>query len=202
MVAVWSQNVRAKIRSADRVHVQSATASSPKTVRILAVTVAESSPRPSPGRVRNRNQSASASRRSQSVIVSSPRPKPLPCPVRSRATSTASSCPYSVRDQSGDMTHGSRFNYKLRRSARHFVNRRAKVIQAVSTARFCPSPLGFKLASPRRTKLGASRQEVRAGQSKSELNRGNQGDRLSHLPFGALILLPARSCCNHAERIG
>ena len=54
--------------------------------------------------------------------------------------STASSRPYSVRDASGDMTHGSRFDSKPRRSARHFLNSRAKMIQAVSTARFCPSP--------------------------------------------------------------
>ena len=38
------------------------------------------------------------------------------------------------------MTRAGPFDFKPRRSARHFVNRHAKVIQAVSTARFCPSP--------------------------------------------------------------
>jgi len=60
--------------------------------------------------------------------------------VRSCATSTANPCPQSIHDQSGDMTRGSRFDYKPGRPASYFVNRRAKMIQAVSIAHlFCSS---------------------------------------------------------------
>ena len=113
-VALWPRNVRDKIRSADRVRVQSATESSPKAVRIRAVTVAASSPRPCPGRVRDRNQSASESRpqsvrdRVQSTTAAAAANCPHPQSVHSRTASTASPRPYSVHDQSGDMTHGSR----------------------------------------------------------------------------------------------
>jgi hypothetical protein len=54
------------------------------------------------------------------------------------------------------MTHGSRFNYKLRRSARHFVNSRAKVIQAVSTA------LPFVVLSKAIPGLDASRLDLKS----------------------------------------
>jgi|GEM_PF-1414991 hypothetical protein len=54
------------------------------------------------------------------------------------------------------MTHGSRFNYKPERPARHFVNRRAKVIQAVSTA------LPFVVLSKSISDLDASRLDLKS----------------------------------------
>ena len=55
--------------------------------------------------------------------------------------STASPHPYSVRDQSGDTTRGSRFNFKPERPVSHFVNSRAKKIQAVSAAVVLPKSI-------------------------------------------------------------
>jgi hypothetical protein len=39
------------------------------------------------------------------------------------------------------MTRGSRFDYKPRWSAKHFVNRRAKMVQAVSAALVLPKSI-------------------------------------------------------------
>ena len=66
-----------------------------------------------------------------------------PCPriVRTRNQSTDSPRPYSIHDQSGDMTRGSRFIYKLQRPASHFVNNRAKKIQAVSAVLVLPKSI-------------------------------------------------------------
>ncbi len=58
-----------------------------------------------------------------------------------RAEATAIPRPYSVHDQSGDMTHSIRLNYKPRRSARHFVKRHAQMIQAVSAALVLPKSI-------------------------------------------------------------
>jgi hypothetical protein len=139
-----------KIRANVRVVVLSAARPRPLPVRVpvLVESAMWASPRPSPAR-------------SQSVIVSSPRLQPRPQPQprivlvrelsalaispQSRNVS-ASPRPYSVHDPSGNMTRGSRFDYKPRWSAKHFVNRRAKMVQAVSTARFCPSP--FPVSTP------------------------------------------------------